>query len=518
MGDGGHGTSNGAVIVAHLRTQEVLHGFVRTFAEACRDGVPVKVHLGSEYAATSGQSIDPRGASAGLLREQVERARIRAARARKLAVAAESEEEAAGYQAEARTWARKAVDAQHRLGLLDTAPDLEAPARFESDTSVLREALARLATAEDKYTREEYNAFRVVVPSFRLEPDQHGTWKGSAMVRLPIEGGVAEIGPVTWPIAAGGVGTPSLRVRALTPGGDTEPRDELRVRLGDVPGLTREAIVTVTNAPFRELPLLLLHLRAGTALPEWVGTEWQDPAFMAHVAAVYGNSQFNWMGKGQYARMSPIRQAIVDLTHEHGAVTLDQLRTVIPTATWRGVWANLDKSSGKIRPWAVPFRDLPAAGDRERRAAPVRCWCGEDGITVARVPEVPGDLLCAGGHAPLAPTSIATTVTFPPAYQALRIPREQWLAELARPMAKRLAGPHGAFRAAVLGLITGVTDGPALTTSELAEATTYSVCRVREVLCELEASGSVRRSQGFPMRWYPAGDLTDGRPTTPVDR
>jgi len=501
MADGGHGVANGAVVVAYLDSTQLLGGFVRALADACRSGLPVALRLGSGYVSTSHGVIDGLRNAAVLLQEEATRARRRADKARALAVTSESQEESDGYAAEAARWTRAAREAEQRLASVTDTVEERPPATFASDISVLRAALGRLATAEERFTRDEYNAFRTVVPDLRLSAQADGSWLASAVVRLPVEGGIAELGPVTWIVEDRGRGTSSAKQALHRPGIPAQVTPELRHRLESLDQLTWQAAKTAANAPFAELPWILLHMLAGEQLPDWVGAPWRDPAFMAHIAATYADPQFAWLGRGQYLRTSPIRQAIVDMAADGDGVTLEELRSVVPWARPSTMWQERREPREMIRAWGPVYERVEATSTRDRHAKAVQCWCGALATTVVRVPEVVGDLLCPRGHAPLAPTGLQRTVVFPEAYQILRVPRERWMRMLATPRVVRHSAPR-APRPSIcqlLALLEGHPEGR--TSADLAEQLGRTTGSVHNTLNGLAKKGLVRRTATRPCQW-----------------
>lgn len=477
-------------IVAYFRTEDLQAGFLKALASACRTGVDVT--LRTDVHAFGTDIVDGAEARRLLLEEQIKQVLNREHNAERCALDATTDDER-------RTWGDRAREARVKRGHLEealqetpAAPD--ANAHFSVDMDVIRGALARVAT-QSRFTQAEYNAFRTVVPTFMLTREDNGTWRARAVLRLPTERGVAEVGPVSWPVPSPARGTHAVRAaRCPVPVAASGSRVLLREELTERAGLSPDAANTLTNAPFPELAAIVLHRTVGAVLPDWVGEEWQDDTLGAHLVASY-TQDYRSFGRGRYVALSPQRQAVVDVVEQLEPASLADIRRILPGVDGERVWPLGRQGTTGERPWAAI---LDVSGERDLRATLVRCHCGVPAATLARVPEVPGDLLCPAGHLARGPVH----VSLPTAYNDLRVTRAQWTAALPHYLATPISEPSHRTEDAPAELMIVAAAGEAGATSrDVATALGRAASNVHTSLARLEESGLVVREGRYPTRW-----------------
>ena len=345
----------------------------------------------------------------------------------------------------------------------------------------------------------------MVVPEFRVVRASDGTWSGQAVVRVPTSGGVAEIGPIHWPVPT--IGRGSQMVRAGRPVADpasSESRAGLLSRLTEEAGLPRAAAMTLLNAPFGELAPALLHHMLGLPLPEWIGPEWHDVGLLRHLARTYTDPTFPWHTAARYTALRPAAQAVLDVAATIEPATMATLRTELPGLTSDDV-ALLFNADRLYPQWPCAALLESQGSGRRRTFTVVRCHCGRPATTVALVPEVPDGLLCDAGHvAHAAVDSAERGLTFPHAYQDLRMTSAQWRAAMPRLTVEHVKEPtpvRGAIPTAALKVVAAA-DPPGLTTSAVAEALQRSPSNVHTVLTRLADRGHlVTDKSRYPVRW-----------------
>ncbi|MFP3712574.1 hypothetical protein [Puerhibacterium sp. TATVAM-FAB25] len=505
--DGGELVSND--IVAYMSSTDLLHGFVRAFARACREGVPVQKLAGLSvfYAVADSARVAVSENPRDVLRGDAERARSRLERAVKRSVATEDEEIGKQLLREAERWRRAEQEALTKLaGLEQERADEQVPRSFRSSTQLIDAALARLATADDRFTQEEYEAFRTLVRDLKLVQRSDGGWEASAVVRLPVEDGVAEVGPIGWTITNANTGVQTMRARMDRPGyGATRSRDTLVEEL-TAAGVSRVAALVITHAPFPELAQLLREAVLDLPPAAWVGPEWRRPEFAAHIRAVYTDPAFRWDPRGKWTRMSAERQACVDLAIERGSITYKDLQEVSPGARQDSVWRLSSPPSRSFTPTGMREWSPVLDGRIERTrlvAAPRRCWCGALGTTIARVPEVATDLLCSNGHVVTGDRPSGPAIAFPSDYQLLRMLPEQWRAALSGGRAARnRTAPRvpTQFERTLLAALPEA-DGDPESASQLGSRLDRNQSQVLARLKAMVEVGWVRRMDGYPSRW-----------------
>jgi hypothetical protein len=379
---------------------------------------------------------------------------------------------------------------------------------FDVFGSVLLPALKRITTCDGQVPQAEYQAFKTLVPTFRLDRGEHGQWWASARVRLPSAEGVAEVGPIRWRVGGGGFGTQSATARVLdsdcsarirTPGATAD----LRARLLAA-GLVESAVSTLLASPFVEQPHVVLHESIGEEYPEWVSAQWRRAPYARWLTAVYSDPAFCWRGAGRFTRASATRQLLAYYATDHDEFTAHDAWTDLPVVNPHAVYVMSQPTprSGHVRP-VEPT--IEALGERRPGRVPllrgVRCECGQVANVVTRLPEVPRDLLCECGLMPDAGAHGMNhrRVRFPRAYLALRLTREQARVDAEDELAsRRQALSRGRSRSVLEQLLTapqGLTDPELATRCGRAGSMTYTLTR-------LMTYGLVRREGPTPARYF----------------
>ena len=499
-----------AQIWGYPTSDALLGGFVRAFADACRAGMPVKLRPNLEVHRSEDRVIvvDKNAAAARALESRIAEERRAEKNAHRLAVATDDPEVSDAYMRD-EVKSKAAADAlQRRLDALLSEPEDRAPGTFTTSTERIFQALGNIGSGEDVFSQDEYRAFRVLVSRFELIPQPDGSLLGSAFVRLPTPDGIAEGGPITWPVPLRSDGAPAMRSRlghGQSAAEHTSPQ-ALRALLRAVGDLNTEAVNTLVNAAFPELAMIVLHWGNPERLPHWVGPEWRDHDFMRHVNEVYRSPTFAWMGKGQYASTSPTRQAAVDVVADAGHLSKSQLaqRLGVTTHSARSVWALREKA----RPSARATQPV-VANDGDPAAAslrPARCICGRPATIVLGVPEVTTDLLCECGRLVSAIGEAVPDVVFPAAYRRMRISRDEWNSALAVRRSTPLGAPITTWEPdGAGGRVQAVLDAATapMSAQDIAAATGLALGTVYALL---RRGVDGRRFIGhgkFPTVWHP---------------
>ncbi|NHC21853.1 hypothetical protein G6553_01520 [Nocardioides sp. IC4_145] len=426
--------------VGYFKAATIVEGFVDATIDALRTGVPVSRLPGQSVFASTHvhQVVDVRADQIAALEHARDQAERLAVRARALSLAEEMDEaESLDYAATARKARRDAAEARQKIAELRDMPTNVAPiGEFDALTDVWIPALARLRRSSGRVSQRDYLALKTVVRKY-WQVRRDGVWYGRATIMVNTSDGVAELGPIEWPLGRGGKGTQALavnmpRTRVLS----RDSRKTVVARLVATGRIERDAALTACNAPFSELSAVLLHEICGDAYPAWVSDQWRDPTFVQWLVRVYTDPKWAWLGRGKYSELSSLRQHIVNYAAERGEFVLGEaapdlyafdLHTVVRLAHDAPAAAG-----ARIRDWRSSIE--PVEYTREfatRRYAPVACACGQPATVSTRVPEIPRDLLCACGRMPQGERFGApATLRFPDEYQALRVPDAECLADV----------------------------------------------------------------------------------------
>lgn len=422
-------------VVGYVDGATLQRGFVRAFAQACDDGVPA-VLRNSMRAYRVGERkilLDDRTVRRERLGRELRGARQKFTNQLRAIEGEDDERLRDALLARARKSSQEIQVLERELAELEALPDAPPAAQFETGTDVLLSALTSLAESF-RWSLEEHDAFRKIVPTLRMQRLADGTWQAQTSAWLPVEDGAAELSDITWSAAPPGIGVASMRGARLSSStsSDVLSASGLRTALEQQTGVAPEAVRLLTVAPFPQLAHLVLHARTGSRLPDWVGKEWREPAFVAHIAAVYGAAPGTWHGRRHFGRRMPRAQAVVDCTADAGRLTLAGYRQVVPGVDANEMWVFARRVQMGVIPRG-PVVDRVVEPDGSWALVNRVCRCGNPATIVLHAPEVTGSLMCECGLVMDAePGSTADGVRFPGEYRDLRVPREHWMRDLRR--------------------------------------------------------------------------------------
>lgn len=446
-----------AQIVASFTHARLMGGFAAAAVSACRDGVPVALRPGETLYSFHGGGlhVDRFEQRIKALQARQEKVDREIQNARFIIKTSDDDEQRASWASTERDLLRERKSLETRIAQVKERSDRQdaAPPVLLTVAAAVHQALTGLAVPDRRVTQAQYQALRLVVPVFRFDQDELGQWAGTALLRVPLaKGGVAEIGPFSWPLGAGGRG----RARVVSRTADArraEDRSTVRTRLRASGALTMQAEQALLNATFDELPYVVLHGVTGMALPDWVGPQWRTPEFVAWVTRVYTQDPFLWADSGRYVTQSPHRQLLAHLCRQQDVVPLAAVKELVPVPE-RNAFLRLKRAwvarSGVTWPAAVAWvGGLKGKGAmRARGFTGTRCSCGLVAHIVARVPEVPRALLCECRRMPDAALyGMPADLRFPDAYaQALLMPLEACVEEIWTDLSTRRVKPSAAMQ------------------------------------------------------------------------
>lgn len=375
-----------------------------------------------------------------------------------------------------------------------------------------RTAVCALAKPGGKVSQAEAAALAKVFCDLELLPVNAGQWAGRCFMRLPLaDGSVLRCGPLEWDVTVP-FAADSRRV-ALALGADGNfpwERYRARARLQDA-GVQRQQARMISDCAFRWLHPVVMHVVAGTPLPEDIPQDWTQPQFMTWAARVYTTRAWSWNG-AVHTYLHYGAQAVLDAVAQlGGSGCARDVAALIPPVTpakaaiWMSTMDAVDDDGA--RHWLV---------QRARRSSPTqdgsgptvtlhRCRCGELITGIVDCPEVPARLLCQCRRMPFAEAFGMDPDTRLPAdyLRAIASPEDcrQYLAR-ERPQPLRL----GSGEVAVLS--SAIFDNGAwATVAQIADTVTHDVDRVMSIMRRLETKGLVERhdtgkpSRGNPRRW-----------------
>lgn len=500
-------------LVAYVAADDVMRGLVTGLRDAMRAGAPVV--LRRSYFSTSSRTgalhaFDTVQIRLRALRRDLTAAQTRARRADDAYLSAEDDDAAAKWAARSRKETEAVKHLTQQLeGLLAEPQESDPGDVIEVHGAPVEAACRRLLSGGD-YTQQDRDALLTIFPELRMSQGSDGQWTGHAVARLPGAEGSVEVGPFAFHIGSGGYGSQTMRSLLPPPPSASRARgsrSETYQQLLEL-GLCAEAARTLQNSVFTEMPHVVLWASGAGDLPGWVGTEWRDEAWAAWLLQVYADPEFRYLGNGQYVRLSPTRQAVVDVVAARGgSADTPTLAMELPTLPRATVWSFArPKSDGRhIRPWGPVISDTGSnhkGNGTMRVALSKRCPEGHIATIVARVPEMPGDLLCECGLPVGMVDGLLVAPRAPEPYQQLRMSEPHWRASLAkrREQTARASVRHTQRTLAILAdpallLAAGVT------TKELANNHRKSPSDMHTALANLETQGLLRRSGYRPARW-----------------
>jgi hypothetical protein len=431
------------VPVAFFSDVEVVHGMIKTIAAGIAGSAPVR-RIGSYNLTNVGGDSPAQGHIARqrtTLQSQIDAADARVNRCAELAQETGPDLLRQKYHRDA---AAAADEIERLRGELMALPEDELDRddhEFTVYADQVEAALGRLGDEPGKVSQETFEDIRMLMPSISFTRAEDLQWWGSVTVRLnDTDGSVRDLGPFHWQLGAGGSGSTLAHSVAQSGPADGEANPFIRSLLLDTGKICTEAVSVLTNAPFRALPYVVLHQLNGHPFPDWVPDDWRAEPFGKWVTSVYTDPSFAWLGRGKYALMSHFRQLVTTVAATQATITALDVRELVPvfrTVQVREIGRDHQRSEGmRPRHASVVLTDemVTIDGTRNRLIASVMCkHCKVPATVVARVPEVPRDLLCRCGRMPEpARFDMPADVVFPTAYADLELPLEACIAELRR--------------------------------------------------------------------------------------
>lgn len=420
-------------IVGYADFAGIMEGMADAFVEAIRTGVPTRMLPGHQmFGHRVGLStVDLWNEKMSALTSDLSQATREATAAMSMAVEAKADGEEDMRVEYKNLASRRTADAARLRRAIDELNKeqtvLERSEPFDVRADVWVPALHRLRTCGGRFTQTERVHFQTMFPKFKMEL-VGATWWAVASLRLNTKDGVAELGPVRWPVNAQGRSTVLALNRKAPATGERRTRLEIVAVLVASGRICRDAAQTVSNAPFRELRHLLLHELCGEPLPDWVGPQWRDPVFVDWIVRVYSDPNWVWSNRGKYGSSLLKRQYAVCLIDRHGPMLK------------RDLMRRMGVGQLNVSEFSQPFR---GKNTRQRALQPslvqlgrgewtqpvlglIVCECGRNATTVARAPEIVTDLLCPCGLAPGGEAfGMPPGLRFPDEYQQMRMTLEQ---------------------------------------------------------------------------------------------
>ena len=312
----------------------------------------------------------------------------------------------------------KAADLQRQQPSVNLAAET-----FDATTDVWLPALASLH-GRDRVSQEVHRALQVVLTDFRLTRSG-ALWTGSVKLNLNTAHGIAVLGPITWRIGPGGLGTPDLAERHIKARHTTiVERAILAETLRVTCGLPRATADLICRSPFTELGHIIAHKLCEHPVPDWVGAQWRHPAFMEWVTNIYSDPKFVW--GPQVSTTRPLRQLAANLVAQRGRVTGSELLEELAPVSLRFTHylAHRQPTDGVlVSPRQPSVQSSGESSFAKRVLTPFRCKEGHAARIVTLIPEVVTDLLCECGQmAGVADIGYPADLVFPDEYQLLLAP------------------------------------------------------------------------------------------------
>lgn len=469
-----------------------LRGFLPAFASALREGVPVELLDGLTSLSNHRQMLVTRSVEDRRKILRANQASLRQERGNFERQIARSTDETVMDR-----WADRADGATRKLAeiaeqlqsLQDSADVEQLQDVFDGEVGFLLTAVAAMAAPDALHEREAVQALDSIVTDRRIVILADGRVQWSATARLPVNGGVASLGPITWIPDEQPELTVALMWCALEIAGARAPwmaqlypvlpalkerptlsesarhhfrgdltllqqsRRAMDERLSEI-GLAPNMVKNLLAVPFPAAAEVVLAVHHQADPPRWVGEQWLERAWATWLHRQYTTPQ-NWGRTGVWAEPSWLRQAVVDITVDHGGsiTTRDLLTALAPQNLDYTELQRIMKPGGvtasktdTTRPWLFPLTRIgtwPGPG----QSVPRDSWgfevvlcptCGEVADIATRALELAGDLLCPNRHLAnvVGTDPAAEHVVAPEEYLWLRVPRDMW-----RVRSRRRGGP-----------------------------------------------------------------------------
>lgn len=461
-------------IVGRGISSEFNLGLVLALAEAIERGIDVSLRPGGDVFSPPDRGAPPSSTldeQVAQLEAQAEKAARKAQRAQEFAIDADSRDEGRRYRDRARAEEARAAELRHRASKLrEAAQPQSLPETIDVTADVWLPALASLVTPDGRVSQAQSSALDEVVRKFSMSY-RDGVWWAQATVVMNTAQGVVELGPVEWPACDAGSGYVYLAEPALP----TERRDRTAMahELVSTGGLSEAAAAAAVNCPFPALPYVLLHRLTGTDVPDWVAADWMDEAWSAWLVKAYSRADALAIRSDAWLiQHNNFRSLAPMIAARAGQITDVEVRHLQQGAR-QALRRFCEPATGDGRPWTpslVSLTEVPAGLRRLPKGTvaafgPVHCECKSAVRIVARVPEIPGGMLCDCGRMPGSEKVTKNPeLVAPKDYQRL-LPREQDLEGaivFANEQAVRYRLPEGARRVLLaadrLGRQTSATE------------------------------------------------------------
>jgi hypothetical protein len=499
--------------VAYFTHEQFAKNLLPALTAALQDGVPVEFLPGHTAFATrdSQHVVDTFETTKRLMSDSLKDAQRRADQ--NMANSATQ-----GISTELRaTFIKRADDAlgeaqriqadlsDHELRKPHTATN---PETFDVRTDVWLPAIAAL-DGTTRVPQAKYQALKTIITDLRLD-NHNGIWTGSLIIRVNTSAGVGLLGPIRWRIGSGGDATQALTARHADARHVTKYESlVLREQLIGAAGVTEPAALVLLNSSFAELPHVVVNGATGTAFPDWVGEQWQEPTFVKWVTGIYTDPQFAW--NVQYSDGSPARQECADFVMLHDTpVPGRAIVDAIPGLSSHIIRAlgRPERRNGAIRV-RQPLLNVvgPGRNFADRLFEPFTCPEGHRADIATRIPEIPTDLLCSCGRpAGISSVDLPPDLTFPDEYQLLRIPAAEATTLARDKSAQNAQTALGAAQVATLKMLatrepTTVRDLQNALVAAGLRTQTKSTAGVFTALQKLGRHGLVENDSGRPPRW-----------------
>ena len=441
----------GAEMIARIPAT-VTEGFAPALAQALRDGVLVeKIDGVSVWIESRMVVTDTTEDQLIVLRKKLEQHQVAHANFMEQIAEAkpEAKREKAGYAEEARKVLSKIESFERQIAELEDerAQKTAAPATFETDAQFVLAAVKAISEHRGRMPREVVDDIKKVMPEPQIRIHADSRIEAEVTTRLPVDGKVAEVGPIRWVpddqpelnvglawAAREAAGEPAPWLTQPQPPRQPLPRRHTksgsaqvayrgeRTRLAierallldrlEQIGATREGALTLVACPFPAAVHVVLAVGEKTAMPSWAGPQWVDPDWAQWLYAAYAGSPAACTSRGHWSNPSWSRQLIIDTAEKRGGqltfAVLEQAAAA--NGIKREAITRLVKGDGPldagIRRWHPPTRQWGYWPGRGESLSPVdygvelvRCEvCDAPPSIATRVTEILGDTLCASNH------------------------------------------------------------------------------------------------------------------------
>ncbi len=436
--------------IASLKRVDLHRAIAEATAQAFRNGVEAVGADGLAALDAQGRRVvvDRSEARRITLRERLEEERRIARRLRDQVVREVDPEVARAYETDARDHTlevKRLEEELARVGSHEVTPRL--PDSFTGEVDFLLAGIESLLDPTGMVDREDAENLEAVLKDLRIEVVDEDWCEFSLYWQIPANGSVVNFGPISGRVPRQGrVMTPAER-QVVENGGPSRVERRKMVHRLEQAGYPHSVARAVSIAPFPQLSEALLG-----GEPRWSDNpdSFDHGAFNAHLREVYVGLR-SW-DAGTWCHTNPKRQILADVVAAFGnSARLDRLQHVTlffgikntdlhPLTLPRlkegtPVW---EPSIRRVGQWSAA---TTAEGSYvESHVCP---QCAQAATAVARVPEVPGSILCR--QCVLSPFAVG--LRFPQQYLELALPEtsipEELLEEaLSMEIGSRRKGPR----------------------------------------------------------------------------